>query len=220
MSRKFPLVSFTTTTTSCRSPHGDFSATKTTRRRRGDANFSRSFLDSATLREAHRQGISAAPASTAEAKQLVRDYLQQIYKHVKQTIQLQAGISTARWRDITIEFIFSVPTTWRTLESVNTFKSTVSPGWLREGRPAAFGHDRADRVQAAASVASIKRRNIFFQRGDIFLSVDAGGGTTDFALMQVTEAGDLFSVARTAHASRRRWHRLDTHRSCVSTYGS
>ena len=153
--------------------------------------FFKIFLDSDTLQEAHRHGISAAPASTAEAKQLVRDYLKQIYIHVKQTIQLQAGISAARWNEMAIEFIFSVPTTWRTLESINTFKGTISrSGFGKDGPRHSATIELTE--SEAASVASIKRRNVFFQKGDIFLSVDAGGGTSDFALMQVTEAGDPF----------------------------
>lgn len=40
----------------------------------------------------------------------------------------------------------------------------------------------------AAAVATLKTSTVRFDLGSLFLSVDAGGGTTDIALMQVTSA--------------------------------
>ncbi len=63
--------------------------------------------------------------------------LRRIYAHVKSTIMKQTGLSSiaGTWKDLAIEFIFSVPTTWRSLETINCFKMTIaSAGFGCEGR--------------------------------------------------------------------------------------
>ena len=153
--------------------------------------FFKIFLDNDTLQAAHQSGIAQAPASVAEAQQLVTDYLRQVYAHVKNTVELHTGIGHVGWNDMAVEFAFSVPTTWRTQEIVNVFKSTI--------RDAGFGTEGGRHVATvelteseAAAVGTVKSSSINFAAGDIFLCVDAGGGTTDFALMRVIEAREPF----------------------------
>lgn len=156
--------------------------------------FFKIFLDQQTLADAHQQGITQAPASVAEASRLVADYLRKIYAHVKATVELHTGIShnhPGGWADLVVEFVFSVPTTWRSQEVINAFKGAI--------RGAGFGTEGARHTATvelteseAAAVGTIKSATVAFESGDVFLSVDAGGGTTDFALMQVVEAREPF----------------------------
>ena len=158
--------------------------------------FFKIFLDKHNLREAQKYGMQGVPDSIEEVQQLLTDYLSKIYEHVKAAIQRQTVISQQRvWSDIAIEFIFSVPTTWRSLEIINLFKDVITA--------AGFGTEGSSHVATvelteseAAAVATMKNNTVAFSRGDVFLSVDAGGGTTDFALMQVVEASGPFPTMR------------------------
>lgn len=91
------------------------------------------------------------------------------------------------WTDMAVEFVFSVPTTWTNQEVINTFKTVI--------RHAGFGAEgprhsaEVDLTEAeAAAVATLKTSAVAFDAGSLFLTVDAGGGTTDLALMRVTSA--------------------------------
>ncbi|XXH04351.1 hypothetical protein Hte_010765 [Hypoxylon texense] len=153
--------------------------------------FFKIFLDQQTLEDAHRQGISQALASVRDAQTLVSDYLREIYSHVKSTVELHTGIGHVGWKELAVEFIFSVPTTWRSQEIINVFKRCIEDaGFGVEGQKHTATVELTE--SEAAAVGTIKNSTVAFQTGDIFLSVDAGGGTTDFALMQVVEAREPF----------------------------
>lgn len=156
--------------------------------------FFKIFLDKQTLKEAHQQGITQAPGSVHEAQRLVADYLGALYAHVKATVELHTGIGSSGngWDDLAVEFAFSVPTTWRSQEIVNVFKTAIR----KAGFGTAGGKHHTASVELteseAAAVGTIKSATVAFEPHDIFLSVDAGGGTTDFALMQVIEVREPF----------------------------
>lgn len=158
--------------------------------------FFKIFLDRLNLVEAHIQGLQGAPESVSQAQQLVTDYLRQVYTHVKSTIEHQTGIGPfTGWKDWVVEFIFSVPTTWRSLEVVNTFKAAIKDAGFGTEGPRHSSTIELTESEAAA-VATIKSTAITFEKDDIFLTVDAGGGTTDFALMQVVEARKPFPMLK------------------------
>lgn len=148
--------------------------------------FFKIFIEQATLDAAQHQGISSAPRDTAEARRFMTDYLQQIYSHVKETVEMQLGRrQSGGWREMAVTFLFSVPTTWTSMSLINIFKGVVrDAGFGMEGRlHSAF----VDLTEAeAASVATLKTSAIKFNKGSLFLAVDAGGGTTDLALMRIT----------------------------------
>ncbi len=80
-------------------------------------------LDQAVVDDARKLGISAAPSSTQEARQLLTDFLRKVYAHVKLTVEGQIGLSpppppppqnntlaaTAGWTNLAVVFLFSVP---------------------------------------------------------------------------------------------------------------
>ncbi|KAI1326628.1 hypothetical protein F5Y16DRAFT_421650 [Xylariaceae sp. FL0255] len=153
--------------------------------------FFKIFLDHQTLDDAHRQGIQQAPASVNEAQKLAVDFLREVYIHVKSTVEVHTGISHSGWQHLQVEFIFSVPTTWRSQSIINIFKSCISEaGFGREGQAHVASVELTE--SEAAAVGTIKGSPLGLQTGDVFLSVDAGGGTTDFALMEVKEAREPF----------------------------
>lgn len=154
--------------------------------------FFKIFLDKMNLLEAQIKGLQGAPESVTQAQQFVTDYLHEVYVHVKSTIEHQTGIGPfTGWKDLTVEFVFSVPTTWRSLEIINAFKAAIkNAGFGTEGPRHTSTVELTE--SEAAAVATIKSTAVSFEKDDIFLSVDAGGGTTDFALMQVVEANEPF----------------------------
>ncbi|KAI1333540.1 hypothetical protein F5Y15DRAFT_410294 [Xylariaceae sp. FL0016] len=153
--------------------------------------FFKIFLDKLTLEEAHRQGIPQAPASVADAQRLVIDFLREIYKHVKSTVELHTGINQTGWNGLFVEFVFSVPTTWRNQDIINTFKKCIELAGF--GKESSQHRATVELTESeAAAVGTIKSSTVAFQTGDVFLTVDAGGGTTDFALMEVVEAREPF----------------------------
>ncbi|KAH8660366.1 hypothetical protein BX600DRAFT_383457 [Xylariales sp. PMI_506] len=155
--------------------------------------FFKIFLDKQTLNAAHQAGISQAPSSVLAAKRLVTDYLREIYLHVKRAIELHTGIGHIGWQSMVVEFVFSVPTTWRTQEIINVFKDTIyAAGFGTEGMAHTATVELTE--SEAAAVGTIKGSSVAFRAGDMFLSVDAGGGTTDFAVMQVVEPREPFPV--------------------------
>lgn len=92
---------------------------------------------------------------------------------------------------MSVTFLFSVPTTWIKMDLINVFKAVI--------RTAGFGTEGArhtaevDLTEAeAAAVATLKTSPVNFHMGSIFLTVDAGGGTTDLALMQITSTDKSF----------------------------
>jgi hypothetical protein len=154
--------------------------------------FFKIFIDQDTLEAAQQQGFVNVPRSTSEAERFATDYLRQIYAQLKETVEMQMGLSPyGNWRHLAVEFMFSVPTTWTSHSIINTFKKII--------RNAGFGiegprHKAAvDLTEAqAAAVATLKHSPVRFQLGTVFLTVDAGGGTTDLALMQVTSTDEAF----------------------------
>lgn len=158
--------------------------------------FFKIFLDKMNLLEAQIKGLQGAPESVAQAQKFVTDYLSEVYVHVKSTIEHQTGIGPfTGWKDLAVEFLFSVPTTWRSFEIINTFKEAIrNAGFGNEGPRHTATVDLTE--SEAAAVATIKSTAITFEKDDIFLSVDAGGGTTDFALMQVVETREPFPTLK------------------------
>ncbi|KAG5980824.1 hypothetical protein E4U55_003578 [Claviceps digitariae] len=144
--------------------------------------FFKLFIDNANL--AAGQAIPRAPKTMDEAQRFATDFLAQVYAHIRDTIQMQIGRS---WTDLAVLFLFSVPTTWTRIHVINTFKGII--------RSAGFGvqgprHSaQVDLTEAeAAAVATLQTSPLALQPGSLFLAVDAGGGTTDLALMRVRRA--------------------------------
>lgn len=161
--------------------------------------FFKIFMEADTLASAQEQGLSSAPASTFEAQLFVTDYLRQIYGHVKHSIETEIGRRhTGGWTNMAVEFVFSVPTTWTSLSVINTYKTVIqNAGFGVEGPRHSFQVDLTE--AEAAAVATLKTSAVAFEMGSLFLTVDAGGGTTDLALMQVTSSDQMIPQMSSLH---------------------
>lgn len=123
-----------------------------------------------------------APASMVEVEQWYRDYLGKMYEYL--AFKLGGELSGVGWKDARVEFIFSVPTTWEPVPTVERFKVIVGE--------AGFGAHASHVVtiglteaEAAAVHVSTEAPGIF-RENDILLVCDAGGGTTDLSVLRVT----------------------------------
>jgi hypothetical protein len=141
------------------------------------------YLDQEAIDEAKRKGLRDIP-SVEDTKQLVTDYLRAVYAHIKRSIEANTG----SWKDIKVEFIFSIPTTWQSLRTTTDFEKAI--------RAAGFGEENSYKHTArlelteaeAAAVYVAGNPQVMFAPGDILLVCDAGGGTTDLGLIEVVDS--------------------------------
>uniref|UniRef100_A0A0D2XVP4 Hsp70 protein n=1 Tax=Fusarium oxysporum (strain Fo5176) TaxID=660025 RepID=A0A0D2XVP4_FUSOF len=155
-------------------------------------DFFKIFLDPETLDAAQHQGLSNVPQSTTQARQFVTDYLKQIYAHVKDSIEMRMGIKhVGGWDRMAVLFLFSAPTTWTSMAIINTFKGAIHDAGFGTGGPKHSALVDLTESEAAA-VATLKTGAISLKENSVFLTVDAGGGTTDLALMRVTSTNSSF----------------------------
>ncbi|KAL7940953.1 hypothetical protein V8C42DRAFT_201089 [Trichoderma barbatum] len=155
-------------------------------------DFFKIFIDEETLAAAQQRGFSNVPKNAKEAQMFATEYLHQVYLHVKETIEMQIGKRHfGGWADMAVTFLFSVPTTWTRMEIVNIFKGIIRDAGFGVGGPKHMAQVDLTEAEAAA-VATLKTSAVAFNRGSLFLTVDAGGGTTDLALMRVTSSDANF----------------------------
>lgn len=140
-------------------------------------------LDPSKLAQKQAEEPEDAPASLAEVEKWYEDYLGKMYEYL--TFKLGGELSGTKWESGRIEFIFSVPTTWPVIPTVENFKNIV--------RRAGFGQHKNHSVtiglteaEAAAVHVSTEAPGIF-REGDILLVCDAGGGTTDLSVLRVAK---------------------------------
>lgn len=123
--------------------------------------------------------IEGAP-TTAEARAWYQDYLSCIYRYINKYF----SDTLPRFAGKRIDFVFSVPVTWR-----------KNPAMLAQIediiRLAGFGQSENERASVylteaeAAAIYAAKQQMI---RGEVFLVCDAGGGTTDLNVLRVDNA--------------------------------
>jgi hypothetical protein len=139
-------------------------------------------LDPEKLRLKQQEDPDGAPESLQEVERWYGDYLRKMYEYL--AFKLGGELSGVIWEDARIEFIFSVPTTWAPLPTVENFK--------RIAKASGFGSHRGHSLviglteaEAAAVHVSIEAPGIF-RENDVLLVCDAGGGTTDLSVLRVT----------------------------------
>ncbi|TLD20700.1 hypothetical protein PspLS_08428 [Pyricularia sp. CBS 133598] len=131
------------------------------------------------------------PETHAEALKIVTDYLRCLYEHIKERIMSDINREYhydgrgQGWNDLSITFLFSVPTTWQKPKIAHDFKQCYYNAGF--AGPNCFNHTAKIYMteSEAAAIDVLKNKTIGFNVGDLFLCVDAGGGTTDFSLTEV-----------------------------------
>ncbi|GME49469.1 hypothetical protein W97_02173 [Neofusicoccum parvum] len=142
-------------------------------------------LDAERLEKEKSKGPNALFTSMEEVEKLYRDYLRELYQHIER--QLGRSIAEKGWSDASVEFLFSVPTTWDH-RTCKRFEAIT--------RAAGFGKHANHRVvtslteaEAAAVFTSTEEPGLF-NTHDILLVCDAGGGTTDLSVLRVVNVKD------------------------------
>lgn len=115
--------------------------------------------------------------STQQARQWYQDYLREIHDHIAEILSGAAP----RWRSQKVEFVFSVPTTWKNPSMIAEIEQLLrNAGFSKDGQEhrARIGLTEAE----AAAVYASKQQ---FDRDDVILVCDAGGGTTDVNVLKI-----------------------------------
>ncbi|KAK5112470.1 hypothetical protein LTR62_004227 [Meristemomyces frigidus] len=127
--------------------------------------------------DAHHQDATPNPPSLAEVQRWYEDYLRCLYGYIMKYFQE----TIPRFASSRVDFVFSVPVTWR-----------QNAGLLAEIeriiRAAGFGsreQETASIYLTEAEAAAIYASKQSMARGEVFLVVDAGGGTTDLNILRV-----------------------------------
>jgi hypothetical protein len=110
-----------------------------------------------------------------------RDYLSQIYRHIEDRF---VHTRSELWQS-NVRFVFSVPTTWDA-EVIDRFMKIIREAGFGKKR----GHSAAVTLTEAhaAAIGIAHDRKAILEKGQIVLVCDAGGGTTDIALLEVVSA--------------------------------
>ncbi|KAL8783868.1 MAG: hypothetical protein Q9195_009260 [Heterodermia aff. obscurata] len=144
----------------------------------------------ATLMETLRRHPDQATNSARDAgpfnspshddiKRYYKDYMQCLYNHLSDHIQGKTG----SWQAKRVEFIFSLPCTFREPAIARTLLALVEEAGFGKGGSRHTIVAGLTEPEAAA-VFTIKESAITFRAGTTILVCDAGGGTTDLAILE------------------------------------
>ncbi|TAQ90476.1 hypothetical protein B7494_g1204 [Chlorociboria aeruginascens] len=156
------------------------------------------YLDQDSLTAARTRGVRDIPETVDEAIKLTQDYLRQIYQHVKFSLESMTG----SWKERKVEFVFSLPTTWSNLDTTNKFKEAIKKAGFTADNPEKHSAQLELTEAEAAAVYVATNPQVPLSKGAIILICDAGGGTTDLGLIEVTSPDHLAPLLKQVAAVR------------------
>ena len=71
----------------------------------------KTYLDPVRLDQKKREDYEDAPRSIDDVERWYEDYLRKLYQHIE--FKLSPELSRTSWHNARVDFIFSVPTTWK-----------------------------------------------------------------------------------------------------------
>ncbi|KAL4962439.1 Hsp70 family protein [Aspergillus stella-maris] len=110
-----------------------------------------------------------------QAMRYFTDYIGCVYRYVIDYF----GRTLRRFKRMKVEFVFSVPTTWKDPRMVEELRGAV-----RFGDP----KHRAVIGLTEAEAAAVYVSELYYQKNDVILVCDAGGGTTDVNVLKLASA--------------------------------
>ncbi|KAF2818511.1 hypothetical protein CC86DRAFT_309073 [Ophiobolus disseminans] len=118
-----------------------------------------------------------------EVEKWYTDYFQHLYRTIEARLK---GELASQWCDAKIEFIFSVPTTWKPIPTVERFRKIIS----RSGFGSSATHTVSIGLTEAEAAAVYTARSMpgIFKENELLFVCDVGGGTTDLAVFRVKSA--------------------------------
>jgi len=137
------------------------------------------WLDPERIERFRERALDNNPPTLEEVRKYYRDYLACLYKHVSTEIRKFIG----RWDGKRVQFIFSLPSTLTKPAIVQELRELVIEAGFGEGghrHTVEFGLTEPE----AAAVYTIKDTSVDMRIGEIMLVCDAGGGTTDLAILE------------------------------------
>lgn len=139
-------------------------------------------LDPEKLYRKQIEDPEGAPENLQQVEMWYEDYMRKMYEYL--SFKLGGELAGVGWEEARIEFVFSVPTTWAPVPTVENFKSIVKKAGygVHAGHVVTVGLTEAE---AAAVHVSTEAPGIF-RENDVLLVCDAGGGTTDLSVLKVT----------------------------------
>lgn len=118
-------------------------------------------------------------ATVEVARGWFKDYLCFLYSAIARTFD----DILPRWRSKSVEFVFSVPTTWKDPGMVAEIEGIIrAAGFCEQSNFRA----RVTLTEAEAVAVSVSKQNL--EKGDVYLVCDAGGGTTDVNALKIANA--------------------------------
>ncbi|KAH8647593.1 hypothetical protein BGZ60DRAFT_227558 [Tricladium varicosporioides] len=138
-----------------------------------------------------RQGLDKYNHGKLEADQetmenvhkWITDFLTKLREYIDEC--LSAPPWNVVWGDTIVEYIFSLPTSWDSLEYIAGYESLITRAGFGNGKNCSMkvGLTEAN----AAAVYTAKKVNHEFVVGDVILSCDAGGMTSDICALRVSQ---------------------------------
>ncbi|PSN68283.1 hypothetical protein BS50DRAFT_491615 [Corynespora cassiicola Philippines] len=151
------------------------------------AELFKTYLDDEKREEArvNSRNPEDVPPTMEVVEKWYTDYFRCLYRTIEQRL---SGELASTWEDAKIEFIFSVPTTWRPdpPDTVERFRKIVREAGFGESRShtAVIGLTEAE----AAAVHTARSAPGIFKENEILIVCDVGGGTTDLSAFRVNKA--------------------------------
>ncbi|KAL5358279.1 hypothetical protein BJX96DRAFT_173296 [Aspergillus floccosus] len=128
------------------------------------------------LAKYNESDVAGAAITRHDARRWFQDYISCIYRHTVKHFD----DSIPGFREMRVEFIFSVPTTWKDVRMVEDLRKLIDKA-IERGAPKHWACIGLTEAEAAAVYAC----RGFYQKNDIILVCDAGGGTTDVNVLRL-----------------------------------
>lgn len=143
----------------------------------------KTFLDPTVLAQAQAKDPKNSPKSQVAVDQWTEDYLRLLFQHIEAKLSQELESVNKPWPMASVEFVFSVPTTWP-LTTVNKFKIIAARAGFAS-HPRHTLNIGLTEAEAAAVYVSVEAQ-VMFAENQVLLVCDAGGGTTDLSVMRVS----------------------------------
>ncbi|KAL8831954.1 MAG: hypothetical protein Q9170_005080, partial [Blastenia crenularia] len=119
-----------------------------------------------------------------EVKKWFTDFLKKLYQHIKRTFL--DSLYAAQWKS-KVNFVFSVPTTWKSRNVLSTYKECIQEAGFKTRKNHSFSIGLTE--AEAAAIYTFRSKALNVKSKDMILVCDAGGGTTDAALLEASGQG-------------------------------
>ncbi|ORY66496.1 uncharacterized protein BCR38DRAFT_430485 [Pseudomassariella vexata] len=134
------------------------------------------------------------PRDAAHVEKLITDYLSLLRKHVEARIKATFDGLEALFRDISWEYIITVPALWPEIAQNTTLKCAGGAGMASSCDVRIITEPEAAGIYALDTMS----REINLAVDDTFVICDAGGGTVDLISYTITALGKTPQLAESA----------------------